>query len=782
MFLTEEENPYISFFNFIKDNWTIILYILIFCVILFIFLNIGPSTKKISIDRMKLNERTKKYIPEVYLEIGNSTEKLRYYYKAKMIKKANYNFKILTSDDEGKKICHYLGIRWYMKNTFFLEKNLKKIKAFFDSKSDDLPNDVYYAKHVKSYSFYNEIEFFIDSLEYRKQKDIMIIGNAGTGKTNFICSLFNNLINNGEDVLYINAKDIINETIEDYFWESFNNENKLGKYKTIALKLYMFKKTLSRKKVYVIFEGINENNKVDFSREFFQFYKKYHESRAFKFIITTRTEHYTYQLKNIISEKFGDVTPFKIEKINSPKMGEADFDLLMDKYSRYFNFHGTMSNSTKKIISYNFFLTRIFFQLYKDSSASVDIKNSNEIFNMYLKHLNETIPSSTKIINEACRIMIKNGDYSRITYDLLTNTVNEEDIDKLVSETVLISKEEGYNPNEKLTYDKTYLFFIYDEFRDFLLASYISENVKTPIKEITRMLSEYRNVTEGVIKYLYLNYRQKGNDLSAKKILAIDAIKYVHTYFNNTNCNFLTQIMVECGFEIKDYEIEFVESLDFSQDAYVLLKFALQNLNEGDDVLFSSIIKLMKNPGPFTMHLLRKNKEYYEDLLKLLVNKQYSNKAVLDILNLLCVKCKSKEFFDEEDDFQELHKPLLKRYNDKFIYVNPSVSRKTFLNSFEGIIPKSYYYKRFNQIFNYLYIGRINTKKEYKKYYKDEFKNYKVFLQSIYHLEENFARKISSGIAYFKYDTLYSSNSILNLFCDRYIRDKVIEIGGPYDI
>ena len=165
--------------------------------------------------------KAKKYIPELFTELNNNLDSLRYFvfsnrWKRRIINKYNRQFR----NAQGKEIAHVLSndiLTERLPRRTSIEKLMEAIsarKAFLDSIKKDQEEN--YQKYGHKFFFIRtyiypipeELTKMYEQCELIKNNAIIMVGSAGNGKTTLLCRLSELITNNKMPCLLINSRDI----------------------------------------------------------------------------------------------------------------------------------------------------------------------------------------------------------------------------------------------------------------------------------------------------------------------------------------------------------------------------------------------------------------------------------------------------------------------------------------------------------------------------------------------------------------------------------------------
>lgn len=120
------------------------------------------------------------------------------------------------------------------------------------------------------------------------------------------------------------------------------------------------------------------------------------------------------------------------------------------------------------------------------------------------------------------------------------------------------------------------------------------------------------------------------------------------------------------------------------------------------------------------------------------------------------------------------------KYGDYvFLKKNKRMGKKNFIKLFK-VKKKSYFYNLYSRLYDFIIGGGINLYKEYKKYYKNEYKSFEKFLVERYNMDEELLKKFKNRKSYYKkFDTM-CDQVVHNLAQDEEIKQIISEFMGGY--
>lgn len=533
-----------------KSVISIAVFVLIFAWLL---LSFRKRVNKITNKQLESFIYDGKYIPQIYIELSESMEYLRYFiygnkWKNRIISYYNTIFK----GYDGKVILNNLNTK--IKSKLFIFQKFKTLK-------DNIANTIIEFENIRTETVEiteenRETIFYLQNLIYHrisalkqcellidlvKAKDLILIGNAGNGKTNILCRLSEVLIKNKIPCLLINAKDI-NISCLDFVANKLPFMNIVRKHCGLFLKIYNFLLYLLRKNLFIIIDAINENDREVFVESLGSLLDYYSKFPRFKIILSCRSEYFDSRYN-----QYFDNCSFKPYKliIDDILYDERAKGKIFSVYSDYYNVHAYLAKHIMNRLLNSLLLMRIFFEVNANQEkCNLELRNA-EIYKMYIDMVSSKVEGLDlyQIMNTISMLMVNslNFDSVKIT-DLNLSSKDLEMLHSCLDNNLIISRRivKGTGITER-TYEIIY--FVFDELRDFCLSRYLlikdEENQDITFSSLFDFLEqlfvEKKSPLEGVMKYSYYYLKKESNDNACISILdkygssdAMDFYDYRH--------------------------------------------------------------------------------------------------------------------------------------------------------------------------------------------------------------------------------------------------------------
>lgn len=637
--LLEKIIDYISNFKEYFDLIKFVFIGILFLIAIIVLFNYKKRVNTKSKKEYTKNEKNGKFISDLYVELGNSNEKLRYMYNSYFwtwrIRKEFYK---LLHTNLGKMMAKRTNIKVYNYLTKKgLYKSLKKCQSFLENcrkfELNDERNFMYYLSH-NSFYLKDDIERLLDNMKLSNTNVCFLLGKAGSGKTNLLTNFAKKIINNySKTCVYIDSKDVEDNNVERKFLSYFDSSLILTENNNVLISLLLFIKKIFKVKIVVIIEAINENSNLDFYKNLCRFINKYHKNKNIKIIISSRTEFYNIKFKKIFDEYLEEDVKYEIISIETSKLSNNILEKMFDKYSKYFKFNGSVSPNVRYLLYDSPILMRIFFECYKNSNDMICDIDKSKLFSEYIANLTEKYPNLKKILKEITNYMINNDRFDYI--DINKIAIDFNNIENLIYENVLLTKSiienEGKINEEKIET----IAITYDEIRDYLISNQLIEMSKDSkidiIKYIDKMIEYKFPIVEGVIKNLYCYYKNENNKI-CKHIINIDTLKK----YNFGNRDMFTNAHLDFIFsskqELLDFELKYLNELDYivPKDLARLILISISNsiylLKPNDDFILNKINSFIDG-DEHVFDFSRIDISYYKEIIKNL--EKYSGENIV---------------------------------------------------------------------------------------------------------------------------------------------------------
>ena len=565
--------------------------------------------------RKKINKITKKqvdffisdgkYIPQIYIELSEAMEYLRYFiYRNKWKKRIIRCYNTIFKGYDGKVILKTLN--YSIKNKLFFWQKTETIKSNISKAHNELENiRTYKTKAAED----NREEFFhmrqliynrTDALkqcelliDLIKAKNLIVVGSAGNGKTNLLCRLSEILIKIKLPCLLINARNI-NTNCSDYIVNKLPFVKKIHNYSALFLRIYDCLLFLRRKHFFIIIDAINENDRDVFIESLGSLLDDFSKYKRIKFILSCRSEYFDSRYSQYFNSCKSQ--PYKL-KLDEIRYDERAKEKIFSVYSEYYNIHTHLPKYIKDRLLNSLLLMRIFFEVNSNQEkCNLELRNA-EIYKMYI----DMISSKTvgldlhKIMNNISKLMVDSLNFDSVKIaDLGLSAKDLEMLQNCLDNNLIISRKlvEGTDITER-TYEVIY--FVFDELRDFCLSRYLlikaeeeqDKSFTSVFSFLETIFKEKQSPLEGVLKYSYYYLKKTENDdaciLILEKYGSSDAVN-IYNYrgyreekrlFNNIG---MSLIFTDFS-DLKDFELDYISKYIIKNPLafWKIFYFLLQN-------------------------------------------------------------------------------------------------------------------------------------------------------------------------------------------------------------
>lgn len=651
---------------------------------------------KKSLDELTANKYSKKYIPDIYTEIPELKEKIRYFslptlfFKKFLNNFINFDCTYLNSileeiqlkklnfkEHENKSLEDLEEIKISIKDDISYLEKLNHFKILDKEKMEQPP--LFYLKYKLMNNLNYKLKDFLEILELFKSKALLLIDNAGKGKTTFLCDIVENLyFKRNIDCIFISAHKIQDGDIIQYLTREFFD------YSSFINKLeYMAKK--DKKIIIFIIDGLNENDNLkNFSENLVHFIETIQEKENLKIILSCRREYLNERFKELMFLNHENKIIFieNVFKVENFFRKEH-----LNNYFKYFNIKASLSLEVKDKLMENPLLLRFFCEAYQDCNCSEILSlYKYNLFVIYTENKIKALEEKGQNIGELENIfytiseyMLKNKTFSQVPINIIKNN---NFIKEIIYEDIIF-KDGLKKVTSSMRRNIEVLSYTFDEYRDYHLAWYIKDNLS--LKEVEENLESLKKtpIIEGVSKYLYqiakeLNDNNLINILERKVSTIEPFLEYI---FGIEDCN------------IKKEDILKLEEIFNSTTEYnflILRNLFLRNEEKYTNLNINHIFKFINKMSEFNYwnkflihfdYFNNSSKECLHSYINATKKIFNENKPVLAfkllILLLPLIQRQYSDFY-----FNTLEKILEKNLNsDKIIEIINNIENEVLLNS-----------------------------------------------------------------------------------------------------
>ena len=651
----KEINEYYELVNLLWIGLGVII------IVIVLSFNKRRVNKKSKVEYKK-NENNGKFINELYIELGNCNEKLRYmYFNKKWKYRIKKEFQIILKTNIGKMLCKKCHIKFYNYITFKgLYKSIKKCSNYLEncrtSDAEECINRNYeFYLEMNSYYVKYDILRLLDNVEMINTNICFLLGKAGSGKTNLLTNFAKKLICNFKaQCIYIDAKDIIDNNVETKVLSYFHTNYLINEDKNILISILFLLKRLFKQKIVIIIEAINENSNTEFYKNLSRFLNKYHQYHNIKIIISSRTEFYNLRFKEIFDEYLDKNVQYKIISIENSRIRDVVYEKMYLKYKKYFNFNGAVTNSVKRTLFESPIFMRIFFECYENSKESISDINKSKIFSEYIDRLSKKYIDLRKVLEEIIDTMLEDKKFDSVNIDRLNISIDK--IQNLISENFILTHSIVENEGKVNECKSEIISITYDEIRDYLITNSIIKKYKDKKINITNFIDEMINqrypILEGVLKRIYAYFKQDDNR-TCNYILNKELFEN-HSYgnkdiYNNVHLDFIFSTRQDLNKDEKKYlsNLKYITPNDLAKMTWDCTYNLVYGLLPGIEFIQNEMLKFIRKEDTI-FDFSKISFDYYRFLISQLEerNDDKIGKYIVTLKNLL--KYLEMNYYEED--------------------------------------------------------------------------------------------------------------------------------------
>ncbi len=487
--------------------------------------------------QIQKNINSGKYLPNTFLDNRELKEHLRYFvdpflFSAYVSNKVYlFNFNRLN---RGRKIWNKPSFNFNAKQ-FQIEDSssdfaklyasINKLMEYLQKKSDEL-------NHQSNESYLSSIKCkrrLVD-LSFLRSQICLLTGNAGQGKTNFVCDLVQNVLCKRHiPYIYLNGYELDPSDIEESFVKEICPMLRIS-FEEVMKQISSYCSS-KRKPILLVIDGLNENPHPDeFCRTLVGFLKRIQSYDFCKILMTCRSEY--------LSENFTELTStFKdkmlIERDIYQHFTENEEEQLLGNYLNHFEIKAFLSVGVKKELTHDLLLLRIFCEANsKKSLGYISHIKRDELFSAYYSTMLSRVAEAhdwegrktfreikiKQFFEAILKNMINTDTFFNVPLDDLLIGMSQEDVDMLqrfLDENILLRKDLAKG---KIGFENAEVInFTYDAFRDYLLAHYILDAQVNDVEKqkslIVKFTAEGHQLKEGITPFLFVHAKNSSNHI-----------------------------------------------------------------------------------------------------------------------------------------------------------------------------------------------------------------------------------------------------------------------------
>lgn len=407
-------------------------------------------------------------------------------------------------------------------------------QAFFEQNSWKLVNDL-------GFGFRYRVEEFIAIAETAAKRFCLLTGTAGQGKTNFICDLVDTfLLNHGIPTGYVSVRKLAlrKGTSLGSRLASMLFDQKIESFSECA-KLISESAARNNKPFVLVLDGLNEHpNGTLFAQELEDLLHELSAYPHLRVLMTCRSEFFDQRFGNLLHASFkNEIVRYEVWGRNFDPIEQED---LTNAYFRFFRVSDSfVSEDVIKRLQDDVLLLRFFCEAYGARNKPegyqqprISSIQRDEIFDIYLNHKLEAMGNADALAGEAgsrqvapgktvsevlsicLQYMLDNWQFDNVPVKIIPTHLTLA-LERLLEEELIVRRDAPGTAGFFSPTDET-LNFTFDEFRDFLLAQYLVQNVFASDKsKFEQYISKTNPVgaptIEGLKRFLFFIGRKHGD-------------------------------------------------------------------------------------------------------------------------------------------------------------------------------------------------------------------------------------------------------------------------------
>ncbi len=340
----------------------------------------------------------------------------------------------------------------------------------------------------------------IQKLQAIKRRVFILTGKAGQGKTNLVCDFVERFaVPHGLPCAYFPGLKLgrISGDLGEHIQRTIF-QGKTPTFQAAAKALSKFAD--ERKQPFVfVFEGLNEHSRISqFAGELEELISEALKFPNIRFYLTCRSEYFEHRFGNLQKSSFKNEI-FVVEP-RQHYLGDFSHDKLLDGYFKYFEVDpDNVSEQAQGFLKNDTLLLRFFCDAYGKRGRPLGYEMPYiphiyraEVFDLYLtkkldaaadtksRTIHEPSPVGSKkelleVIRTVVKFMVDNRQFTDVPLSAVPSA-RQADLSFLLGEEILLRRDPLAGGDLSLAPPVDVLNFVYDEFRDFLIAKYLVQN------------------------------------------------------------------------------------------------------------------------------------------------------------------------------------------------------------------------------------------------------------------------------------------------------------------
>lgn len=499
--------------------------------------------------RRKINQASKtqikkfeddgKYLPPVYVELHREKESLRYFifsrrWKYRIVKQYNHLFEgyegtrlkeILPSNMQFRlsPFCSFSEINCVLNHMCTSLENFRKEEEKYYQKF----GQVVWAIRNSTYYYVGAIRYLQDLMSMISEKNVILVGSAGNGKTSLLCRMSEIIIANKMPCILINARDI-KEDCTSYVMGKLPlsriRDGKMGKWLLRLVSILLF---LGRKHFYILIDAVNENDREIFTDSIGELMDSFAPYKRIRILFTCRSEYFDSRYKLLFASAHEKPYVFQL---NAGDYDDRAMRKMISAYREYYHVSGPIPYEMSEKLMNSLLLTRLFFEVNSNrDECTLEFQNA-EIYKLYFDRIaaaNGKLDLKS-IVNKIAELMVANCNFETVPMKELN--LSSDDLDsfrKLLDNNLMISHSVHAGSGITET-NEEHVYFVFDELRDFCLARYLlmldesnaDQNYTAFFAQANLLFTQRLSPIEGIIKYAYHHFRETAQYGLCQKLLS----------------------------------------------------------------------------------------------------------------------------------------------------------------------------------------------------------------------------------------------------------------------
>ena len=493
--------------------------------------------------RLDINLNSGKYIPDVFIDGYDFRQEIRLFVDPfTFYPKVYESVRRMNFDN----VNYYLNRRGLPQFKLDLSGTLPSLKDldFIDwlyegakvAAKLNIAVDLLSSDGNRGYMASSKVRRAAERFEYASKQIMLVNGTAGQGKTNFLCELTDHILLPREiPFLWINGYEIDSRDFEVSILKRCLHD----RYATLHDALVDVSKMCHRisKPLVLIIDGLNEipytPRICDNLNIFLSTLTRYPHVRV---IMTCREEYFNLYFK---CYSFVGASIMRKSINNNLLHDRFKRSLLIENYCRHYGITMSISNDDEEYLTRNLLLLRIFCEVNAGKNIERIDRGKYNLFDAYYDKAVDGVTANLNTVtgqnippyevdayfSTIINVMVERNLQYNIPISDITSKLDVRYrgyFERFLDENILVKRDLNvYNTGTQPTVGQELVSFTYDEFRDFLIARYLVNEMLPTNRELfinTISNLDNKSISEGLLPFLFIHVLQTGNQ-EAKAIL-----------------------------------------------------------------------------------------------------------------------------------------------------------------------------------------------------------------------------------------------------------------------